>query len=114
MPRPSERPRPCAAALRDAEARDDLARAIEEAHEQAVLSQAMERVAARVDRRSWDAFRLLAFEGLSGAEAAAELGTNPLVVYKARSRVQQMLRAEILEIDPPWPRAPAPISSAGS
>src|SRR5262249_12314051 len=59
--------------LDSVEARDDLARRLEEEFDQELLEQAMARVRLRVQPRTWEAFRLTALEGLSGAEAAARL-----------------------------------------
>jgi RNA polymerase sigma-70 factor (ECF subfamily) len=81
--------------LQTLEARDDLAARLEEAYEQEVLGQALERVRQRVQPRTWDAFRLTAFDGLPGAEAAARLGMPVTSVYKARSNVQKLLEEEV-------------------
>ncbi len=54
--------------------------------------------------RTWDAFRLTALEGLSGAEAAGRLGMKVAAVYVARSEVQKRLRDEVRRLegaDPP-------------
>jgi RNA polymerase sigma-70 factor (ECF subfamily) len=48
---------------------------------------------------SWDAFRLTALEGRSGAEAASELGMQVTAVFKARSRVQKLLQDEVRKLD---------------
>ena len=76
-------------------ARDDLAARLERAYEQELLEQALARVRPRVQGQTWEAFRLTAFEGLSGAEAAARLGMPVVSVYKARSNVQKLLEAEV-------------------
>jgi RNA polymerase sigma-70 factor (ECF subfamily) len=83
------------AALREEPARDDLADRIEQAFDQELLAVADARVRARVEPKTWEAFRLTAVDGLSGADAAARLGLQVAAVFKAKSRVQQMLRAEI-------------------
>jgi RNA polymerase sigma-70 factor (ECF subfamily) len=83
------------AALREEPARDDLADRIEQAFDQELLAVAEARVRARVEPKTWEAFRLTAVDGLSGADAAARLGLQVAAVFKAKSRVQQMLRAEI-------------------
>jgi RNA polymerase sigma-70 factor (ECF subfamily) len=52
-------------------------------------------VRPRVQPLTWEAFRLTAFEGLSGAEAATRLKMAVTSVYKARSNVQKLLEAEV-------------------
>jgi RNA polymerase sigma factor (sigma-70 family) len=76
-------------------ARDDLTASLEQAYEQESLEQALARVRQRVQAKTWDAFRLTALEGLSGAEAAVRLGLPVTSVYKAKSNVQKLLEAEI-------------------
>ena len=53
----------------------------------------------RVEPRTWEAFRLTALEGLSGAEAARRTGLRASHVYVARFRVQEMLREEVQKLD---------------
>lgn len=88
-------------ALSTEEAGYDLARSLEEAHEQEVLSAALDRVATRVDERTLEAFRLMAFEGLKGFEAAERLGMKVSSVFVAKCRVQKMLQDEVRILDPP-------------
>jgi RNA polymerase sigma-70 factor (ECF subfamily) len=76
-------------------ARDDLAARLEAAYEQELLDQALDRVQARVQPKTWNAFRLTAFDGLSGAEVAAQLGMPVTSVFKAKSNVQKLLEAEV-------------------
>ncbi|MCI0641560.1 MAG: sigma-70 family RNA polymerase sigma factor [Gemmataceae bacterium] len=76
-------------------ARDDLAARLEAAYEQEVLDQALVRVRPRVQPQTWDAFRLTALDGLSGAATAAQLGMRVTSVYKAKSNVQKLLEAEV-------------------
>jgi RNA polymerase sigma-70 factor (ECF subfamily) len=88
--------------LQSAEARTDLEQQLNAAFDKELLDEAMERVRQRVEAHTWEAFRLTAQEGLSGAEAAERLGLRVSTVFKARSKVQKMLREEIerLEADP--------------
>jgi RNA polymerase sigma-70 factor (ECF subfamily) len=81
-------------------ARDDLARRLEEDFDQELLELAMQKVRQRIAAPTWEAFRLTALEGLSGAEAAARLGLTVAAVFKARSRVQRMLKDEVTEGEP--------------
>ncbi len=59
----------------------------------------MRRVRERVEPQTWEAFRLTAEEGLSGAEAARRTGLRASHVYVARFRVQEMLREEVEKLD---------------
>lgn len=76
------------------EALAGLGAEVDEAVEERLLALfgAMERVRAEVGDDAWDAFRLTALEGCSGAEAAARIGTSPAAVYMAKSRVLTRLR----------------------
>src|SRR5262249_33675244 len=80
-------------------ARDDLARRFEENHDRELLQDAMGAVQSRVEPHTWEAFRLTALEGLSGAETASRLGMSIASVFKARSRVQRMLRDAVADAD---------------
>jgi RNA polymerase sigma-70 factor (ECF subfamily) len=81
--------------LQALEARDDLAVKLEEEFDRELLDLAMLRVAQRVEPHTWRAFHLLAIDGLSGAEVAAQLEMPLGMVYVAKSRVQKLLQEEI-------------------
>jgi RNA polymerase sigma factor (sigma-70 family) len=103
--------------LESVEARDDLAARLEEAFDLERLEVAQARVRERVEARTWEAFRFTAMEGKSGADAAALLQMQVGTVFKAKSKVQQMLREEIerLERDEPiWVTARAVPNSKNS
>jgi RNA polymerase sigma-70 factor (ECF subfamily) len=87
--------------LETVEAGNDLVRRLDEQFDQEVLAEAQARVQQRVEPHTWEAFRLTALEGLSGAEAAARLGLKVATVYKAKSKVQQMLHEEVARLDQP-------------
>ena len=87
--------------LHSVEAGDDLARQLDEECERELLEQAMGLVRLRVEPRTWDAFRLLALDGRSGAEAAAQLGMKVATVFVARSKVQRMIQEEARKLDAP-------------
>ena len=87
--------------LETVEAGDDLVRRLDEQFDQEVLAEAQARVQQRVEPHTWEAFRLTALEELSGAEAAARLGLKVATVYKAKSKVQQMLQEEVSRLDQP-------------
>jgi RNA polymerase sigma-70 factor (ECF subfamily) len=76
-------------------ARDDLAIRLEEEFDRELLDLAMLRVAQRVAGNTWKAFQLLAMDGVSGAEAAAQLGMQIGAVYVAKGRVQKLIQEEI-------------------
>ncbi|HEY1378782.1 MAG TPA: sigma-70 family RNA polymerase sigma factor [Gemmataceae bacterium] len=82
-------------ALAAVEARDDLTDRLQREFDQEVLELATERVRARVEPHTWDAFRLTALEGHSGADAAARLGMKVASLFAAKSKVQKMLREEV-------------------
>jgi len=85
--------------LQSLPARDDLTRELEEAFDLELLELASSRVRQRVADSTWEAFRLTALEGLSGAEAARRTGLRASHVYVARFRVQEMLREEVQKLD---------------
>jgi RNA polymerase sigma-70 factor (ECF subfamily) len=87
------------AVLHTVEARDDLAARIESAFDQELLALAQERVRQRVEPHTWEAFRLTALEGRSGAEAAEQLGMRRGAVFQAKSKVQKMLTEEIERLE---------------
>jgi RNA polymerase sigma-70 factor (ECF subfamily) len=85
--------------LRSLPAREDLVARLEEQFDREVLEEATVRVRLRVEPASWEAFHLMAVEGLSGAEAAQRLDKPVAGVFKARNRVQAMLRDEIARLE---------------
>jgi RNA polymerase sigma-70 factor (ECF subfamily) len=87
--------------LDNVEARRGLARHLEEAYDQELLQEAMRRVQQRVAPHTWEAFRLMALEGLSGAAAAERLQLSVARVFVAKSDVQQMLREEVRRLEGP-------------
>jgi RNA polymerase sigma-70 factor (ECF subfamily) len=87
------------AVLETVEARDDLVARLEESFDQELLSLATTRVRERVEPHTWEAFQLTALEGRSGAEAAAVLQIQVGTVFKAKSKIQKMLREEIERLE---------------
>src|SRR5947207_11943199 len=81
------------------EAREDLAQKLEEAFDLELLEAAQVRVRLRVAPHTWEAFRLMALEGLPVAEVAAAVRMQVAMVYVAKSKVQKMLREEIQKLD---------------
>jgi RNA polymerase sigma-70 factor (ECF subfamily) len=88
-------------ALQTVEARDDLIGRLDREFDRELLEEATERVRQRIEPHTWEAFRLTALEGLSGAEAAAQLGLKVATVFKAKSKVQKMLQEEISRPEEP-------------
>jgi RNA polymerase sigma-70 factor (ECF subfamily) len=84
--------------LHGVEARDDLARRLEEAFDLELLQQAMARVRLRVETRTWEAFRLQALEDWSGAQTASHLGMKVATVFVARSKVQRLIQEELARL----------------
>lgn len=74
-------------------AREELVRRMEEAFDLEIVQMAMQEVECRVEPRTWEAFRLLAFERLPAAEVASRLAMTVDNAYRARSYVVGMLRA---------------------
>ncbi|QJX00848.1 RNA polymerase sigma factor [Frigoriglobus tundricola] len=85
--------------LDSAEAQEELASRLEEQFDKELLEEAMGRVRLRVTPPSWDAFRLTALEGRSGAEAAGHLNMPVTAIFKARSRVQKMIQEELRKLE---------------
>ena len=86
-------------ALLDNEAaRDELQERLSEAFDRELLEVAKLKVRARVEARTWEAFQLTAIEGLSGAEAASRTGMAIAATFKAKSKVQRMIREEIARL----------------
>jgi RNA polymerase sigma-70 factor (ECF subfamily) len=87
------------AALHQIPAREDLEARLEAAYDLELLAEAMVRVKERVERHTWEAFRLLTEEQLPLTEVTTRLNLPAAVVYKARSKVQKMLKEEIQALD---------------
>jgi RNA polymerase sigma factor (sigma-70 family) len=85
--------------LDNEEAREDLAKRLEDEFDKELLELAMQRVRLRVKPTTWEAFRLVAIEGLSAEEAAARLGARDGTVRVHRARVAAMLHEEVAKLD---------------
>jgi RNA polymerase sigma-70 factor (ECF subfamily) len=90
-------------ALQSAAAREDLVKHLEEEFDRELLEEAIVRVRLRVAPQTWQAFRLTALDGLSGAEAAGKIPMQVAQVFVAKRRVQKMLREEIAKLEGPDP-----------
>jgi RNA polymerase sigma-70 factor (ECF subfamily) len=85
--------------LETLEARTDLLDGLKEEFDREVLEEALARVQVRVPRQRWEAFRLTALEGLSGAEAAQRLNMKVATVFTAKSKVQKVVQEEIRKLE---------------
>jgi RNA polymerase sigma-70 factor (ECF subfamily) len=85
--------------LHTVEAREDLVQKLEEAFDHELLEAAKVRVRLRVAPHTWEAFRLVALEGLPVAEVAAKVHLQVAMVYVAKSKVQKMLQEEIRDLE---------------
>lgn len=81
------------------EARDDLVQKLEEAFDLELLEAAKVRVRLRVAPHTWEAFRLVAIEGMPVTEVAEKVHMQTAMVYVAKSKVQKMLQEEIGKLD---------------
>jgi RNA polymerase sigma factor (sigma-70 family) len=85
--------------LHSVEARDDLLQQLEAEFDRELLEEATARVRLRVAPQTWEAFRLTALEGLSGADAAERIPMQVAQVFVAKRRVQKMLSMEIAKLE---------------
>lgn len=60
-----------------------------------LLNSCMMTVQRRVQTQTWNAFRLVALEGLSGPAAAGQLSMQLDAVHAAKARVQRLISTEI-------------------
>jgi len=78
---------------------EDLVEQLDEEFRRELMDRAMERVRLRVAPKTWDAFRLTALEGWSGAAAAARLEIKITRVYGAKSNVTRWIQEEVRKLD---------------
>jgi RNA polymerase sigma factor (sigma-70 family) len=83
----------------NARAGDDLVEQIEQEFRRELMDQAVALVRPRVAARSWDAFRLTALEGQTGATAAAQLGMTIARVYVAKSEIKKMIQDQVRRLE---------------
>src|SRR4051794_3197062 len=85
--------------LESLEARDDLVERLDEQFDRELFEEAIVRVRLRVEPRTWEAFRLTAIDGMAGAAVAERLRMKVATVFKAKSKVQRMLREQIARLE---------------
>lgn len=81
--------------LQSVEARENFLQEFEEEWDRELLEIAMKNVRGRVQEHTWEVFRLMTQDELSGADVAERLGMKVGAVWVAKSKVQKMLRDEI-------------------
>ena len=82
-------------------ARDGLVHRIEEAFDMELLDLALRDVEPRVKPRTWQAFRLLAIDGVPAADVAGRLGMTVNNTYRARKFVLRLLQRTVARLDRP-------------
>ncbi|HKB35974.1 MAG TPA: sigma-70 family RNA polymerase sigma factor [Gemmataceae bacterium] len=85
--------------LQTLEAREDLVQRLEESFDHELLDVATIRVRLRVAPHTWEAFRLVALEGMPANDVATTVGLQVAMVYVAKSKVQKMLQEEIRKLE---------------
>jgi len=85
--------------LENLQARTDLLGDLEEEFDREVLEEALARVQLKVPERRWEAFRLTALEGLSGAETGARLEMNVTTVFTSKCKVRKLVQEEIQKLE---------------
>ena len=81
--------------LESLEAQADLKRRFEETFDRELMEMAIAHVQTRVTAPTWEAFRLTALEGLSGAEASSRLSVSVAAIFVSKHRVQKLLKEEV-------------------
>lgn len=82
-------------------ARDDLIAEFDLMATQEILEFAHQKVAARVNQKSFQCYLMASHQGLKTQEIADRLDLNVSAVLMAISRVRKLLREEIRQLDPP-------------
>lgn len=87
--------------LESAQAREDLEQRLAEVFDLELLEEATSRVKARVEEKTWEAFRRMAMLEEPAAIVSAALSMPIASVFKARSNIQKMLQEEIASLERP-------------
>ena len=90
-----------AALLERVEAREDLEQRLADVFDLELLEEATSRVKARVEEKTWEAFRRTAMMDETAAVVSAALGMPIASVFKAKSNIQKMLQEEIANLERP-------------
>ncbi len=78
---------------------DDFSAQLEQEWRRELLEEAMKLVQQRVQPHTWEAFRLLTHDGLSGAEVAQRMNMKVGAVWVAGSKVRKMIQQEIRRLE---------------
>jgi RNA polymerase sigma factor (sigma-70 family) len=85
--------------LEEQPAQDEESQRWERDYRQHVFNLAAEQVRGSFEPATWQAFWLLAVEGMTGAEAARVIGLSVAAVYVAKSRVLARLKQRIQDLE---------------
>ena len=85
--------------LQKLEVRDDLEQHLADVFDLELLEEAAGRVQARVEEKTWEAFRRTAMLNEAATIVSAAIGMSVASVFKARSNVQKMLQEEIAVLE---------------
>lgn len=85
--------------LNSTEAREHFLQQIEEEWNRELLMEAMRQVKTRVQPHTWEAFRLMSQEGLSGQDVAEKLEMKVGAVWVAKSKVQKRIAEELRKLE---------------
>jgi RNA polymerase sigma-70 factor (ECF subfamily) len=81
--------------LNNVTARKGLMEELQPQFDREVLEEAMARVQMRVERATWEAFRLTGIEGFSAVEAAKRLGVPEGRIRVQKGRIAKLIREEV-------------------
>src|SRR5262249_39832096 len=81
--------------LQSVAARDDLVARLNAEFDQELLTEALVRARLRVEPHTYEAFRRTAVDGMSGPDAAKQMGLPVATVFKAKSRVRKLVQDEL-------------------
>jgi RNA polymerase sigma-70 factor (ECF subfamily) len=87
--------------LEEEAVQDDLLQRLQDEFDLELFEEAMTRVQSRLAPHRWEAFRLTALEGLSGAEVATRLQMKVATVFAAKSTIHELLRKELRRLEAP-------------
>ncbi|MDB4778001.1 RNA polymerase sigma factor [bacterium] len=87
------------AILASVKTKEDFVDQIMEECDKGILEDAMLIVRRRVNENTWQAFQMTAINGISAQHVATQLEMAITAVYKAKSRIQRLLKEEIERID---------------
>jgi hypothetical protein len=72
---------------------------IDELIEREAFELAIRRTRSECNDKSWEAYRLITFERLSGSQVAERLGISIDLAYKSKERFERQLNAQLLALE---------------